>query len=102
MANFVKFKCIAIGNDELVPEVYKSDILFPNTKYINTDTIELITPVSTKDIRIENVDSEYGWDYEEYEIFIIKTVSNNYYFCLKEEFNKFIQEKPSKKEDIDL
>lgn len=92
MANFVKIKYFFRDTNPSLPPLFKDDIIFPKYEhYINLDTIELITSVKKETILIKLPYSSEN-TYEEIEIFIIKTISDNFYFCLKDEFSKFIKE----------
>lgn len=92
MANFIKIKYFFRDAKPILPAMYKDDIIFPKYEhYLNVDTIELITPVKKENICIK-IPYSSTTSSEKIEIFMIKTVSNNIYFCLKEEFSKFIKE----------
>ena len=92
MANFIKIKYFFRGTESILPAMYKEDILFPKYEhYLNIDTVELVTPVKKENICVK-IPYSSTTGFEKIEIFMVKTVSNNIYFCLEEEFNKFIKE----------
>lgn len=93
MPNFIKFKYFHRDTKlASLPAMYRNEISFPKYEnYINPDTIELVTTVKPKTISIK-VPYTSELKYEDIELFMIKTISDNYYYCPKTEFYKFIQE----------
>ena len=90
MANFIDINYIHKGNKNALPEyMYKMEISRPENEYINLDTIESISKPWEKTIFFKSLYSE-AKEAKEYNIFYFKTISGIYYFCLEEEFSKFI------------
>ena len=75
-----------------LPWLFREDVLYPKYEvYFNTDTIELISDIIKEEVTLKKPYST-SMEYEKFEMFIIKTISNNWYYCAPDQYNKLIQE----------
>jgi len=95
MSNFIRLRYIYRDCGKTQPSfplLYKKDVLFPKYEvYFNTDTVELISDIIKEEVTLKQPYSN-SVAYGEFDMFIIKTVSNNWYYCAPDQYNKFIQE----------